>query len=123
MMLVRAQLKESPIEGIGVFAAEPIAKGAVVWQFEPEFDKEIARDFYETATGRLRDYLDRYSYFKPGDDSVLVLEGDEGRYLNHSTDPNTDFSGWPVAVALRDIAPGEEITCDYSTFCPGYELY
>ena len=45
MMLVKAQLKESPIEGIGVFAAEPIAKGTEVWRFEPQFDKEIARDF------------------------------------------------------------------------------
>lgn len=123
MMTVRAQLKESPIEGIGVFAAEPIKAGQVVWEFNPDFDKEISREFYETATGRLREYLDRYSYFKPGDDSVLVLEGDEGRYLNHTSKPNTDFSGWPVAVALRDIAVGEEITCDYSTFCPGFELY
>jgi SET domain-containing protein len=36
--------------------------------------------------------------------------------LNHSCDPNTGFARQdPELYALRDIAPGEELTWDYST--------
>ena len=50
-------------------------------------------------------------------------------FINHSCDPNTY---WPsisddlyVAISLRDISVGEEITTDYSLFdysCDGHEL-
>ena len=39
-----------------------------------------------------------------------------GRYINHSCRPNADAvlrAGRIVFVALRDIAPDEEITLDY----------
>ena len=41
-------------------------------------------------------------------------------FLNHSCRPNTALKaapgGMPVFYALRDIAPGEELTIDYCTF-------
>lgn len=46
---------------------------------------------------------------------------DEGKYYNHSNNPNT-CSGWPGALdqdssyALRDIKKGEELFEDYSKF-------
>ena len=40
---------------------------------------------------------------------------DEGRFVNHSSDPNTGFASTErPSVALRDIAMGEELTCDYN---------
>ena len=38
-----------------------------------------------------------------------------GRYLNHSCDPNAGLQHGRVVIALRAIAPGEEIRFDYST--------
>jgi SET domain-containing protein len=37
--------------------------------------------------------------------------------MNHSFKPNTDFSFPDSGIAIRDIAVGEEITCDYREFC------
>jgi hypothetical protein len=35
-------------------------------------------------------------------------------YFNHSCAPNCGFDGQIVLVAMRDIAPGEEVTFDYA---------
>jgi hypothetical protein len=51
--------------------------------------------------------------------SVWVLSGDHACFMNHADTPNTGVeSGAPegVTVALRDIAAGEELTCDYRAF-------
>jgi hypothetical protein len=42
--------------------------------------------------------------------------------MNHSADPNTDYSDFAAGVALKDIAAGDELTCDYNTFFAQYEL-
>lgn len=51
-----------------------------------------------------------------------VLEFDNGRFMNHSPAPNTDFRDPETGWAVRDIAAGEEITCDYGEFDPGFVL-
>ena len=42
--------------------------------------------------------------------------------MNHSDTPNTDFSEYGGGTAARNIAAGEEITCDYHEFYEGCEL-
>jgi hypothetical protein len=39
---------------------------------------------------------------------------DPADLVNHSCDPNAGLSGQVTLVALRDIAPGDEITFDYA---------
>jgi len=44
------------------------------------------------------------------------VEGNQTQYINHSCDPNADafvIGGCLFIFALREIAPGEEITVDY----------
>ena len=48
--------------------------------------------------------------------ALVAFEADDARYMNHADDPNCDFGQGDVAYALRDIAPGEEMTCDYNVF-------
>lgn len=54
-----------------------------------------------------------------GDDLVLAASGQLDDFINHGCAPNcrVEFraDGRVVAVALRDIAPGEELTYDYAT--------
>ena len=50
---------------------------------------------------------------------VLFLDADEGRFMNHADQPNTDFRGADFGIALRDIPAGEELTCDYREFTFG----
>jgi hypothetical protein len=57
-------------------------------------------------------------YMQVGIDEVLGPSGAADDLVNHSCDPNagTVFSNSGIHfVAIRDIAPGEEITWDYST--------
>lgn len=122
MMLVRTYISASSIEGMGVHAGEAIAKGQLIWTFEPAFDRLIDRAFYDAAAPYMRDYLDRYAYPFSDDPEKLVLEVDNGRFMNHADDPNTDYSTWGEGRALKDIAPGEELTCDYAGFYNAFEL-
>ena len=69
-----------------------------------------------------RAFVDRYGYphtTKPG---LTILELDNGRFMNHTPEPNTDFRNPAAGYAIRDIAEGEEITCDYEQFAPGTEM-
>jgi SET domain-containing protein len=116
MLLVDAYLDKSPIQGIGLFAKHPIAKGTQIWVLDCRFDRLIERELYESLTGAVKSYLDRYAYPHRPDPRYIVFEADDARYMNHADDPNCDFSRLEVAYALRDIAAGEEMTCDYSVF-------
>ena len=49
-------------------------------------------------------------------DGFVVLELDNGRFMNHSLKPNTDFTRPDVGYAIADIHPGEELTCNYFEF-------
>ncbi|MDR2987547.1 MAG: SET domain-containing protein-lysine N-methyltransferase, partial [Nocardiopsaceae bacterium] len=37
-------------------------------------------------------------------------------FINHSCEPNVGFAGNVVLVAMRDVAPGQELTTDYALF-------
>ncbi|MCP5432366.1 MAG: SET domain-containing protein-lysine N-methyltransferase [Alphaproteobacteria bacterium] len=122
MMLVPTYVAKSGIEGVGIFAAAPIAKGAPIWQFDAEFDRVLPKAALDAYPDHVRDFITRYSYRHHDDESLIVLEMDNGRFMNHSEAPNTDFTPQTVAYALRDIAPGEEITCNYCEFDPTFSL-
>jgi SET domain-containing protein len=121
MMLIRTYVAASAIEGVGVFAAEPIRKGASIWRLDPDFDRLIPMDKYRAASPHLRELLDRYAYPSPDRPGFMVYEVDNGRFMNHAGNPNTDFSQYGGATATRDIAAGEEITCDYGEFFEDFE--
>lgn len=116
MLLVDVYLDKSPIQGIGVFAKHAIARGAVIWRLDLKYDRLIDVGTYEAETGPVKDYLDRYCYPRRSDPRYIVFEADDARYMNHADHPNCDMSPGDVAVALRDIAVGEEMTCNYNVF-------
>jgi SET domain-containing protein len=119
VLLIDVYLKKSEIEGLGVFARQPVAKGEVMWEFHPDFDRAVPRDVYERTSGPMRNWLDRYGYPSIGDHDTIIFELDDARYMNHSGEPNMVFVDANKAVAMRDIAADEELTCDYGAFFPG----
>jgi uncharacterized protein len=118
---VRTILRPSPIEGLGVFAAEPIAKGTVTWRYDPAIDRSYSPAEIAAMPDVLRAFMDRYAYL---DDllGVYILCGDDGRFMNHADTPTVlglhpaDERPEGIDVAARDIAAGEELTCDYRSF-------
>jgi len=119
MMLVRAYLAPSAIEGLGVFSHDDIKKGDIVWRFDDRFDQLIKRATLDTIDDRTREFIDRYSYDMPHIPDCVALDADEGRFMNHSDVPNLDFTTTDVGVALMDIPAGTELTCDYREFTLG----
>ena len=105
--------QSSHIQGRGLFAIAPIATGEIVaikgghlvdtatLHALPErlqnSDVQIADGFHLAATEEAE--------YEP----VML-------FINHSCEPNVGFAGNIVLVAMRDVAPGEELTTDYAFF-------
>ena len=119
MLLVDVVVRSSPIEGLGVFAKCDIAAGTLIWRLDERFDRIVPRAEYEAMNGPVRAWLDRYGYPYVGDNSRIVFELDDAKYMNHADDANMVYSSPTSAVAKRDIRAGEEITVSYHTFLPG----
>ena len=122
MMLVPTYVAHSEIEGVGVFAADAIRAGTLIWQLEPRLDRLIPAAEVPNLPPVLQAFVERYSYPYPHDRSKLIVEVDNGRFMNHSAAPNTVFSDPDTGFTLRDIAPGEELTCNYAEFDPAFEI-
>ncbi len=117
MLLVKTHIASSPLHGIGLFADERIAKGTKIWRFEPGFDVQISKEEYESLPEVSQKFLLHYAHL---DENVFVLGSDNGRFMNHSDNPNTvgveSADGYGETLAARNILPGEEITGDYYDF-------
>jgi uncharacterized protein len=120
MMLVKNYVDRSAIEGNGLFAGEPIKKGTIIWRFMEGLDVVIDESLLKTAPEPIRSYLERYTYPHHELKGKIILDGDHGRFMNHSDNHNCDYLSSNIeGIALRDIAEGEELTCDYNHFTPG----
>jgi uncharacterized protein len=101
----------SPEIGDGVIATARISAGTIVWTQDP-LDQIVTPAERLQLPPRLRAIVDRYAFVDARGDYVLCWDG--GRFVNHSCDANIHGIGARVLVAVRDIAAGEEITCDYA---------
>jgi SET domain-containing protein len=120
MMRVPVRLAPSKIHGLGLFAAEPIAEGTVVWDYDPPIDQTIPVAELPKLPTHVRKYIGVYGY-REGDH--IILCGDDARYFNHSKAPNCRSGYGTQTVAIRAIKPGEELTDDYEAFDDDYPLY
>lgn len=100
-------VRSSAIQGLGVFAARPFCKGAVVQVID---DSRVVDDLHPLGSGDDSRHCD---YLEAG--KVVLMQPPE-RHINHSCDPNTyvkTVDGRRLVIALRDIPAGEETTYDY----------
>jgi SET domain-containing protein len=120
MLLITTYVAQSQIEGLGVFSGEFVPRGSLLWSLNPKFDIFV----HETEIGALpphmRTFIARYSYPHLEMPGYRVVDVDNGRFMNHSLAPNTDFRIFDKGYALADIAEGEEITCNYHEFDPDF---
>jgi hypothetical protein len=108
----KAEVRESPIHGRGLFAAEDFAEGEVVCiKGGYVFGREALRampGWYASAEIQVAEDL----FIGP-----LAEEEREGSMIfsNHSCEPNVGVRGQIVFVAMRAVAAGEELTHDWAT--------
>jgi len=108
----KAAVKESSIQGRGLFAAEPISKGEIVCiKGGYIFNRETLRRVSKTL-GPAEIQIAEDLFIGP-----LNEQEREGSMIfsNHSCEPNIGVQGQIVFVALRDIEAGEELTHDWAT--------
>lgn len=96
--------------GYGIFAKKFIPRGTFLWVLD-ELDKTISPETVKNFPDLLRHSVEKYAYVDCQGDYVLCW--DFGRYINHACHPSMRSLGQSVEVAVRDVMPGEEITCEY----------
>jgi SET domain-containing protein len=108
----KASVKSSRIEGRGLFAVAPVARGEVV----------CVKGGYIFDRARLRELQPRLgsAEIQIGEDLFIGPLDENARegsmiFSNHSCEPNIGVAGQIVFVALRDIEAGEELTHDWAT--------
>jgi uncharacterized protein len=105
--------RPSGIEGRGLVAVAPITKDEIV---AIKGGHLVDTQTLDALPERLRNTDIQIT----DDYHLAALEDDEYEpvmlFINHSCEPNVGFAGNIVLVAMRDIAPGEELTTDYALF-------
>ncbi len=108
------EVRESPIQGLGVFATRDCAAGERIGRVR------IVREVTEDAP--LREAEGERAEHCAYPDGKVMLWGYPDRHVNHSCDPNAyerEEGGSPWIIARRPIAAGEEITFDYNVNLSG----
>lgn len=100
-------IKDSPIQGRGVFSDVDIKKGAVLWEI-------IGQRIQHEYTPRLA--AENPNWIGTGYEEWVVMgPGDMAIYLNHSCNPNVIVNEKLEIIAMAPIRANEELLLDYST--------
>lgn len=119
-------IKPSPIEGIGVFALQDIAKGCRS-MFSKANEQEqwipISKAEIENLPVHAKALIENYCLYD--DENYFVPEYgfkkmDLVNFLNHSDMPNVvSINDGEFFEAIRDIKQGEELVIDYGEIVDG----
>lgn len=120
MLLVETFLNTSPGKGVGLFAKFDIPKNTKYWVRNERFDKVISVTELKDYPLIASDYITKYGFLEKSNNWYLC--GDNARFSNHSSSPNTlhlfNQEGLlQYCIALCDIHTGDEITCNYVEIC------
>ena len=106
-----AEHRGSDIEGKGLFARKHIKQGSIVAvKGGHVFDNATLKELSKTlgpAEIQIADDLFIGPVSQEERDGAML-------YLNHSCNPNVGVDGQIIFVAIKDIAPEEELTFDYA---------
>jgi SET domain-containing protein len=121
MLHALTELRQSKIQGTGLFTTGLIRKGEEVW-WETAADRaqqwDVAIAELKTWPEEQQRQFERYAYQISEDTYTGRKDGvpiDAADFTNHCCDPTTWFINDTTMTARRDILPGEEITYDYAT--------
>ena len=124
MYLVHVEVKDSAIDGKGVFATEPAKRGAILWKFDSSHDKSMSVEDFQNLSDTERAELQRVAYLSQYTNRwVYPPENDPALFTNHNPGNNNmsvifdkNLSDEPIFVANRDINAAEELTNNYLEF-------
>lgn len=106
-------------KGRGVFATRFIPKGTVTY-VKDALEIEIGPGDPRLEDADYRQIIETYAFVDP--DGIHVLSWDHAKYVNHCCQCNTMSTGYGFEIAIRDIAPSEEMTDEYGLFNFDYDM-
>ena len=108
----KTEVRESKIQGRGLFAIADIAKNEIVAVKGGHIvDGKTLREKIAPRLGPVEIQIDDNLFIAPVSDEERELSM---LYLNHSCDPNLGMRGEITFVAMRDICAHEELTHDWA---------
>jgi SET domain-containing protein len=103
-------IRSSSIHAAGCYTMRSIKNGTRIVEYDgPRFTKEVADERYKD---RDITYL-----FSTGENGIVIDGFGTAMFLNHSCNPNCETEDVDDRIwitAIRDIAPGEELTYEYN---------
>ena len=111
MLLVKHDVKPSPIHGLGVFVLQTVPAGTVVWRYDPMFDNEIPEDVVDKLPREEAETVYHHAEYLPIR-RAFRLGNDADIFMNHSFGPSLLDRGDQM-IASRDLRFGDELTCNY----------
>jgi len=103
----KLEVRDTGAKGRGILAVQPIRAGELVAAWGGTVVPAALMHLVSTELTKLSVQIE--------DDLYLVEDRPgPGAYINHSCDPNAGIAGSHLVVAMRDIAPGEEVCFDYA---------
>lgn len=124
MYKIPVEIKESAIDGKGVFSKQAVKKGTIVWQYTEGHDKKMTSEEFLLLDEPTKNCFQRIAYLSPTTGVwVMPPNDDPACYTNHdaianntSVKVNVKISDEPYFIANREISVGEEITNNYLEF-------
>ena len=120
MLTIPTTVKESVINGLGVFTTSPVSAGAVVWRFNGHIDTIIPAAVVPYLPYHVIKFVKKYAYVNADKDYCIGVDND--RFINHSKTPNVGEGKNGTRIALYDLFEGEELTEDYTANYPNGEF-
>jgi uncharacterized protein len=109
---IRIGWKNDPV-GCGLYASALIPAGAMVY-VQDALDTLVPPDSPLLSDERYAPYIDKYCVIDPQGNHIVCW--DASKYVNHCCHYNTLATAYGFKIAIREIAPGEEVTDDYVAF-------
>lgn len=106
--------------GHGVVATQAIPKGTIIWT-QCEFDIVLTPEQLSALSEPYRNIASTYAFVDVQGNTVLCW--DNGRFVNHNCNPAMLSLGAHIDICVRDLQPGDELTCDYGILNYGQELH
>lgn len=98
------------IIGYGVVAKKHIPKGTITW-VQDSLDSIYQPEDLLNFSQPIKEVVDTYSFRNSKGEYILCW--DIAKYVNHSFNSNCLTTAYDFEIAIRDIAPGEQLTDDY----------
>lgn len=141
MMIINTEVKPSSIHGTGLFTAEALLEGQIIWVMHKKFDCTFSKQEWDLLPPPAKHYLHMYMYWSTRLNQYVGCL-DNSRHMNHTEAPNTKAvyfdelaelsptlrasarmseEQWTLVdvqegfvITTRPIANGEELLCNYN---------